>query len=195
MLGRGVSPDKGRLEHCTCPSSSNPARVRREQPTGTNSEGLEARTYARGWPRPARFPPWRGHDPSLGPAHPRPCRHTWRGLASTRGSGSRSAWKGGPVTHSRRQVGEGRLPVRSRKRADCSAGGGTQSPRSSDAGFRTTIPISLRAALLGTLGSLRVVGWRPLYKLTADCVLLSEPVQSLSSLYAIKKLGFWKCHE
>lgn len=42
MLGRGVSPDKGRLEHCTCPFSSNPGAAHRDQLR--RARGLNLRT-------------------------------------------------------------------------------------------------------------------------------------------------------
>lgn len=103
--GRGASPDKGRLElGAARPPAGGPARVRQEQPTGTNSpKGWRPEpTAPRGSSRPARRPPWRGHDPPLGP-----CRHTWRGLASTQGSGSRSAWRRGPC-HPLATAGGGR---------------------------------------------------------------------------------------
>lgn len=81
------------------------------------------------------LPPWRRRDPPPGPAHP--------SLADIPGGvqpplevpGYEARGEGGSVTHSRLEVGEGRVLALLRKRAACGASRSSQSPRSCDVEF------------------------------------------------------------
>lgn len=113
----GASPDKGRLEPGSCPSSSDPTRADREQPIGTDSQKSsrpDSTPRGRRGPQGAKVgaPTPAQTRPSSGARASRPCRHTWRGLASTHGSGSRGSRRRG-LCHPLATAGGGRAPASS----------------------------------------------------------------------------------